>query len=117
MNLMTLTFTGYDHDCSVCNDIREILRTIDPMFDVAIDCDAGDFVIFHNGTVFQRTPCDEFGRDTIQRIGEVTWLNLYGDVLSEVEKHNEKIEKARKREQEYKIADISKDIEKYAQKI
>ena len=117
MNLMTLTFTGYDHDCSVCNDIREILRKIDSMFDIAIDNDSGDFVVFHNGTIFQRTPCDEFDRDTIRRIGEVTWLNLYGDVLSEVDKHNEKIERELKREQEYRMNDISKDIAKYADKI
>ena len=114
---MNLTFTGYDHDCSVCNDIRENLRTIDPMFDVAIDCNTGEFVVFHNGTIFQRTPCDEFDRDTIRQIGSVVWLNLYGDILSELDKHNDKLELERTREQEYKIADISRDIEKYANKI
>ena len=117
MNLMNLKLTGYDHDNAVCDYIRETIRTFDPRFDVAIDNDTAEIVIFHNGTIFQRTPCDEFDRDTIRRIGEVTWLNLYGDVMSEVDKHNEQIEKARKREQEYKIADISRDIEKYAQKI
>ena len=116
-DLMTMRLTGYDHDNAVCDYIRETIRTFDPMFDVAIDNDTAEIVIFHNGTVFQRTPCGEFGRDTIQRIGEVTWLNLYGDVLSEVEKHNEKIEKARKREREYKMNDISRDIAKYADKI
>ena len=116
-DLMTMRLTGYDHDNAVCDYIRETIRTFDPMFDVAIDNDTAEIVIFHNGTVFQRTPCDEFTRDTIWRIGEVTWLNLYGDVLSEVDKRNEQIEKARKREQEYKIADISRDIEKYANKI
>ena len=116
-DLMTMRLTGYDHDNAVCDYIRETIRTFDPMFDVAIDNDTAEIVIFHNGTVFQRTPCDEFTRDTIWRIGEVTWLNLYGDVLSEVDKRNEKIERERKREQEYKIADISRDIEKYANKI
>ena len=111
---MTLTFTGYDHDCSVCNDIRENLRTIDPMFDVAIDCNTGDFVIFHNGTVFQRTPCEEFDRDTIQQIGRVAWKNIYGDILSEIDAHNEQIEKARKQEYDYAMSQISKDIAKYS---
>ena len=117
MNLMNLTFTGYDHDCSVCNDIREILRKIDSMFDIAIDCDTGDFVVFHNGTIFQRTPCKDFDRDTIQQIGRVVWLNLYGDVLSEVDKHNEAIERELKRERDYQMNDIAKDIEKYSAKI
>lgn len=117
MNLMNLKLTGYDHDNAVCDYIRETIRTFDPMFDVAIDNDTAEIVIFHNGTVFQRTPCEDFDRDTIWRIGEVTWLNLYGDVLSEVDKHNEQIEKARKREQEYRIADIAKDVEKYSQKL
>ena len=114
---MNLTFTGYDHDCTACNDIREILRTIDELFDVAIDCNTGDFVVFHNGTIFQRTPCNEFDRDTIRQIGSVVWLNLYGDILSEIDKHNNKLELERKREQDYKMTEISKDIEKYAQKI
>ena len=116
-DLMTMRLTGYDHDNAVCDYIRETIRTFDPMFDVAIDNDTAEIVIFHNGTVFQRTPCDEFDRNTILKIGEVTWLNLYGDVLSEVDKRNEKIERERKREQEYKMNDISKDIEKYAQRI
>ncbi len=116
-DLMTMRLTGYDHDNSVCDYIRETIRTFDPRFDVAIDNDTAEIVIFHNGTVFQRTPCDEFTRDTIWRIGEVTWLNLYGDVLSEVDKRNEKIERERKREQEYKIADIAKDVEKYSAKL
>ena len=117
MNLMNLKLTGYDHNNSVCDYIRETIRTFDPLFDVAIDNDTAEIVIFHNGTVFQRTPCDEFDRNTILKIGEVTWLNLYGDVLSEVDKRNEKIERERKREQEYRIADIAKDVEKYSQKL
>ena len=116
-DLMTMRLTGYDHDNAVCDYIRETIRTFDPMFDVAIDNDTAEIVIFHNGTIFQRTPCDEFDRDTIWHIGEVTWLNLYGDILSEVDKHNEIIERERKREQEYKMNDISREIEKYAQRI
>ena len=116
-DLSTLRLTGYDHDNAVCDYIRETIRTFDPMFDVAIDNDTAEIVIFHNGTIFQRTPCDEFDRNTILKIGEVTWLNLYGDVLSEVDKRNEKIERERKREQEYKMNDISRDIAKYAQRI
>ena len=114
---MNLTFTGYDHGNAVCDYIRETIRTFDPMFDVAIDNDTAEIVIFHNGTVFQRTPCDEFDRDTIRQIGSVVWLNLYGDILSEIDAHNNKIELERKREQDYKMNEISKDIEKYAQKI
>ena len=117
MNLMNLKLTGYDHNNSVCDYIRETIRTFDPLFDVAIDNDTAEIVIFHNGTVFQRTKCEDFDRNTILKIGEVTWLNLYGDVLSEVDKRNEKIERERKREQEYRIADIAKDVEKYSQKL
>lgn len=116
-DLRTLRFTGYDHDCTACNDIREILQTIDELFDVAIDNDTADIVVFHNGTIFQRTPCEEFDRKTIQEIGRVVWLNLYGDVLSEIDKHNEEIEKERKREYDYKMSDIAKDIEKYSSKL
>ena len=117
MNIMNLKLTGYDHDNAVCDYMRETIRTFDPRFDVAIDNDTEEIVIFHNGTVFQRTPCVDFDRDTILRIGEVTWLNLYGDVMSEVDKHNEKLERARKREYDYKMNDIAKDIEKYSSKI
>ena len=116
-DLMTMRLTGYDHDNEKCDSIRETLRTFDPGFDIAIDNDTEEIVVFHNGAVFQRTPCDEFDCYTVQEIGRIAWLNLYGDVLSEVDKRNEQIEKARKREQEYKIADISRDIEKYANKI
>ena len=114
---MNLTFTGYDHDCSVCNDIRESLRTIDPMFDIAIDSDKGDFVVFHNGAIFQRTPCNEFDRETIRQIGSVVWLNLYGDILSEIDAHNDKTEFERKREYGYIMNEISKDIAKYSDEI
>ena len=116
-DLSTLRLTGYDHDNAVCDYIRETIRTFDPRFDVAIDNDTEEIVVFHNGTIFQRTPCKDFDRNTILHIGEMTWLNLYGDVLSEVEKRNEAIEKELKREQEYRIADIAKDIEKYSQKL
>lgn len=116
-DLSTLRLTGYDHDNAVCDYIRETIRTFDPRFDVAIDNDTAEIVIFHNGTIFQRTKCEDFDRDTILHIGEMTWLNLYGDVLSEVEKRNEAIEKELKREQEYKIADIARDIEKYSSKL
>ena len=116
-DLSTLRLTGYDHDNAVCDYIRETIRTFDPRFDVAIDNDTAEIVVFHNGTIFQRTPCKDFDRDTILHIGEMTWLNLYGDVLSEVEKRNEAIEKELKREQEYKIADIARDIEKYSSKL
>ena len=93
-DLMTMRLTGYDHDNAVCDYIREELRNFDPHYDVAINNDTEEIVVFHNGTIFQRTPCEDFDRDTIRRIGEVTWLNLYGDVLSEVDKRNEQIEKA-----------------------
>lgn len=83
-DLMTMRLTGYDHDNAVCDYIRrKKLHNFDPMFDVAIDNDTEEIVIFHNGTIFQRTPCEDFDRDTIRRIGGVTWLNLYGDILSE----------------------------------
>jgi len=116
-DLMTMRLTGYDHDNAVCDYIRETIRTFDPLFDVAIDNDTAEIVVFHNGTIFQRTPCEDFDRETIMQIGRVAWLNLYGDVLSEVDKHNEKIEKELKREQEYRMNDIAKDIEKYSAKL
>ena len=114
---MTMKLTGYDHDNAVCDYIREEIRKFDAGFDVAIDNDTEEIVVFHNGTIFQRTPCKDFDRNTILRIGEVTWLNLYGDVLSEVDKHNEAIERERKRERDYQMNDIAKDIEKYSAKI
>ena len=117
MNLMNLRLTGYDHDNAVCDYIRETIRTFDCRFDVAIDNDTEEIVIFHNGTIFQRTPCEDFDRNTILRIGEVTWLNLYGDVLSEVDKRNEAIERELKRERDYQMNDIARDIEKYSSKI
>ena len=117
MNLTTLRLAGLDHDNSACDTIREILQAFDPMFDVAIDCGTAEFVIFHNGTIFQRTPCDEFDCHTVQQIGRVTWLNLYGNILSEIDAHNEKIELARKQEQDYIMNQISKDIEKYSANI
>ena len=113
-DLMTMRLTGYDHDNAVCDYIRETIRTFDPMFDVAIDNDTAEIVIFHNGTVFQRTPCEEFDRDTIQQIGRVAWKNIYGDILSEIDAHNEQIEKARKQEYDYAMSQISKDIAKYS---
>ena len=116
-DLMTMRLTGYDHDNEKCDSIREILRTFDQGFDIAIDNDTEEMVVFHNGAVFQRTPCDEFDCYTVQEIGRIAWLNLYGDVLSEVEKHNEIIERELKREQEYRLSDISRDIAKYAQRI
>ena len=117
MNLSNLRLTGYDHDNIVCDTIREQLRNFDPLFDVAIDNDTADIVIWHNGALFQRTPCEEFDRKTIQEIGRVVWLNLYGDVLSEIDAHNEKLEQSRKQEYDYKMSDIAKDIERYSQKI
>ena len=99
-------------DCDSCNAIRERLQEIDPLFEVELDGNNGQFTIYYNGAFFQATPCDEFSRETIEQIREVYRLNTEGDIVAEVDKHNEKIKLAEESKRADMIQEMAKDLRK-----
>jgi len=103
---------GIDKNGASCYEIRPILQGIDPLFDIEFNYDNESYIIYFNGGFFQNTPWREFDRTTIEKIAEVYWKNIYGDILSEVDKHNEKIERAKEREREDMIHELAKDMRK-----
>ena len=74
--------------------------------------DTKSYIIYFNGGFFQSTKYDEFTRDTIERIGEVYYINTHGDILKEVELNNEKIDKSKERERDDMIHELAKDMKK-----
>ena len=64
------------------------------------------------GGLNQSTKYDEFTRETIERIGEVYYINTHGDILKEVETNNEKIDKSKERERDDMVHELAKDMKK-----
>ena len=54
----------------------------------------------------------EFTRETMERIGEVYYINTHGDILKEVEITNEKIDKSKERERDDMVHELAKDMKK-----
>ena len=111
MSVSTKMF-GIDKNGANCCEIRPILQNIDPLFDVEFNYDAESYIIYFNGGFFQSTKYDEFTRETIERIGEVYYINTHGDILKEVEINNEKIDKSKERERGDMIHELAKDMKK-----
>ena len=103
---------GIDKNGANCYEIRPILKSIDPLFDIEFNYDNESYIIYFNGGYFQSTRYDEFTRETIEKIQNVYWINTYGDIVSEVDKHNEKIKLSKERERDDMICEMSKDLRK-----
>ena len=48
--------------------------------------------------------------ETIERIGEVYYINTHGDILKEIETNNEKIDKSKERERDDMVHELAKDM-------
>ena len=109
---MKFQILGIGKNGANCYEIRPILQSIDPLFDIEFNYDTESYIIYFNGGFFQSVKWDEFTRETIKQIGGVYWLNTYGDVVSEVDKHNEKIKLAEENKRADMIGELSKDMRK-----
>lgn len=105
-------FFGIDKNGANCNDIRPILQSIDPLFEIEFNYDTESYIIYFNGGFFQSTRYDELTRETIERIGEVYYINTHGDILKEIETNNEKIDKSKERERDDMVHELAKDMKK-----
>ena len=99
-------FFGIDKNGANCNDIRPMLQSIDPLFEIEFNYDTKSYIIYFNGGFFQSTKYDELTRETIERIGEVYYINTHGDILKE------KIDKSKERERDDMIHELAKDMKK-----
>lgn len=93
-------------------DREKILKEINDDFSVSFDYTHNEYCISHKNVLFKRLSIDEFDRKEIERIRYQVWLNENGNVLEEIDKNNEKLEK----EKENKATDMNyqmaKDIRK-----
>ena len=103
---------GIDKNGANCYEIRPILQGIDPLFEIEFNYDAESYIIYFNGAFFQSTKWDEFDRDTILGIGETYYKNIYGDLVAEVDEHNEKIKRAQENKRNDMIHEMAKDMKK-----
>ena len=99
-------------DAADCNDIRRVLKDIDPLFDIDFNFDTESYTIYFNGYFFRTVPYGEFTADTAQDIRKVLWTNTNGDIMREVEENNEQIEKRTERERSDLAYNLAKDIQK-----
>lgn len=112
MNITKAKMFGIDKNGANCYEIRPILQGIDPLFDIEFNYDEESYIIYFNGGFFQNTKWDEFTRETIEKIQDVYWVNMHGDIVSEIEEHNAKIEKAEESKRADMIGELSKDMRK-----
>lgn len=103
-------FHGVDHNGAHSREVCEILRTVDPLFDVAFNYDKAEYIIYYNGGFFKTVPFDDMTRKEIRGIFDMWWLNFHGDVFAEVDEHNEKIKRAKERKRDDMIHEMAKDL-------
>jgi hypothetical protein len=103
-------FFGIDKNGAGCREIRGILRTVDPLFDVAFNNDKAEYIIYYNGGFFKTVPFDDMTRKEIRDIWDMWWLNFHGDIVAEVDEHNKKLDLAKERKREDMIHEMSKDL-------
>lgn len=106
------TMSGISKTDASCDEIRPILQGIDPLFEIEFNYNNEEYIIYFNGGFFQSVPWDEFSRDTIHKIEVVYWKNLYGDLVSEVDEHNDKIKRSKESKRDDMIYEMSKDMRK-----
>lgn len=111
MKLKTKMF-GIDRNGANCYEIRPILQGIDPLFDIEFNYDTESYTIYFNLGFFQTTRFDEFTRDTIEKIRETYWKNIYGDIAKEVDENNEKVNRARENKRDDMVREMAKDMQK-----
>lgn len=107
---------GIDRHGAFCDDIRPILQGIDPLFEIDFNYDAESYSVYFNGGLFQNVPFDDFTRETIEQIHDIYLKNYYGVILDEVDRHNEKIDKAKSSQRDDMIREMAKDLRKAALK-
>jgi hypothetical protein len=93
-----------------CSEIRPILKDIDPDFDVEFI--SGKYIITHKGNYFSQVNYGEFDRNTMENFRKVVWMNLNGNILDEIEKNNEKIDKSHERDLSNLSECMAKDLRK-----
>ena len=69
--------------------------------------------IYQNGFFFMNVPHNEFDARVLKNIEKTIYINTYGDIQAEVDKHNRAIEK----DKENKVADISREMAKDISKV
>ncbi len=101
---------GVDPNGAHSREICGILRTVDPLFDVAFNNDKAEYIIYYNGGFFKTVPFDDMTRKEIRDIWDMWWLNFHGDIVAEVDEHNKKLDLAKERKREDMIHEMAKDL-------
>lgn len=112
MNLENAQFTGIERNGGCCYEIRPILQEIDPLFDIEFNNDRGEYIVYFNSGFFQSVKHEDFDRYTIEHIADVYRLNFYGDIIGEIEAHNEKLKRSEESSRNDMIQEMAKDLRK-----
>lgn len=97
-------------DGAKCCELRKILKEIDEDLDISFDYNAEKYTIYHKQAYFTNVPYGDFSREKIAEIRKIVWLNVNGDVLTDLEKHNENIDKAHDRDLSNLAECMAKDL-------
>lgn len=103
---------GTSKDFGECNRIRRVVKDIDKRFDVYYDCELNKYIITQYDNYFDSvSPCD-ICKDFFDRLREVVWINIYGSISDEVDKHNAKIEEEKEKKENEAIRNMAEDLYK-----
>lgn len=94
-------------------NIADRLRKIDDRFTVGRNDHDGSFTIYQNGMFFQNIPHNEFDARVLKNIEKTIYINTYGDMVGDVDRHNSKVEK----EVEAKVMEVTHEMAKDMHKI
>lgn len=93
-------------------DKQMILKEISEDFDISFDAVHEEYYISHKGFPFRRVGMDGFTRELVDEIRRIVWLNENGDIESEIEENNAKIERDNEQRQTDFNYEIAKDMRK-----
>lgn len=95
-----------------CKELRPLLKEIDPDFDINWNFPQETYTITHKGYFFMNVNYGEFDRKTFENIRKIVWQNIHGTIFDDIDKHNEKIEKAQDRHLSNIAETMAKDMRK-----
>lgn len=103
---------GKHKDFGECNRIRQVVKDIDKRFDCYYDGDNNKYVITQYDNYFDSVSPTDLCKDFFDKLRRVVWINIYGSIGEEVDKHNAKLEQESEAKKENIIHEMAKDMYK-----
>jgi hypothetical protein len=101
---------GIDKNGADCAVIRPLLKEIDRLFDIEFDYDSDRYRVLFDGNLFRTVFVLDMGCAVINDIRKAYWINVNGDPFAEMDKNNERLDRAAEARREDMVRELSKDL-------